>query len=202
MIREVPPSGEARVPPLVQALQRSRFQAQFTFSCDDATGEFLAVLSASIASGGRILEIGTGMGVGLAWITSGLGPRDDITVVTIDRDAERLAWAQELDWPEFVEFIAGDVMVELPNLGSFDLIFADAEGGKWYGLDLTIDALNVGGILLLDDFQSQHWNSPAQGAAHLEKRDEIRRHISGDSRLASTELSHASGLLLAVRRSK
>jgi predicted O-methyltransferase YrrM len=32
--------------------------------------------------------------------------------------------------------------------GRFDLIFADAQGGKWEGLDGTVAALRPGGLML------------------------------------------------------
>ena len=39
------------------------------------------------------------------------------------------------------------------ELGQFSLIFADAPGGKWEGLDRTIAALEPGGLLVVDDMR-------------------------------------------------
>lgn len=189
-----------QVPPLVAALRRSALEAGFPFSSEDSTGEMLAVLSASVRTGGRVLEIGTGMGVGLGWIVAGLEPREDVAVTTIEHDAERSAFVQQIEWPDWIEFVAGDVTVELPQRGTFDLIFADAEGGKWYGLDLTLSALNVGGTLLLDDLIPQEWKTEEERAAHLQKMTEIRERIYSDPRLIATEINHGTGLLLAARR--
>ena len=77
------------VPPLVSARQQAASEAGFLFSSEDGTGQLLAVLCAAMRPGGRILEIGTGMGVGLAWIVSGLDARTDVSVTTIEQDSER-----------------------------------------------------------------------------------------------------------------
>ena len=189
-----------QVPPLVTTLRQRADETEFLFSSDDRTGELLAVLSAAVRPEARILELGTGVGVGLGWIVAGLDGRDDVSVVTIEQDRHRSAMAQDADWPAWVQFVIGDAISELPTLGRFDLIFADAEGGKWYGLDLTLSALNAGGMLVLDDLVPQDWKSDPEKAAHHEKINEIRREIYNDPRMIATEMTHATGLLLAVRQ--
>ena len=189
-----------QVPSLVTTLRQRADEAGFPFSCEDITGELLAVLSAAVRPDGRILEIGTGIGVGLGWIVAGLDGRNDVSVVTIEQDPRRSAMAQGADWPAWVQFVNGDAIRELPGLGSFDLIFADSEGGKWYGLDLTLSALSPGGMLVLDDLVPQDWKSDPEKATHHEKIKEIRRQIHNDSRMIATEMTHATGLLLAVRQ--
>jgi predicted O-methyltransferase YrrM len=189
------------VPSLVTVQQQRAAEAGFVFSSEDGTGQLLAVLCAAVRPNGRILEIGTGMGVGLAWIASGLGSRTDVTVTTIEQDPERSGLAQASEWPPWIDFVVGDATTVLPGLASFDLIFADAEGGKWYGLELTLAALSPGGILLLDDLVPQDWKSEPDKAAHIRKIEEIRQQLNSDPRLITTEMSHASGLLLACRQS-
>ena len=55
---------EVPVPPLVAAaLARSR-QMGFPMSCDPVVGRLLAVLAAHLPEGARVLELGTGAGVG------------------------------------------------------------------------------------------------------------------------------------------
>ncbi|MHB1488542.1 MAG: O-methyltransferase [Acidimicrobiales bacterium] len=182
-------------------LRQRAVDVEFPFSSEDSTGQLLAVLSAAVRPGGRILEIGTGLGVGLGWIVAGLDARADVSVMTIESDPARSALVRDAGWPAWVEFVTGDVTVELPQLGSFDLIFADAEGGKWYGLDLTLSALNLGGMLILDDLVPQDWKTVTEQAAHLGKMDEVRQQIFSDPRLIATDMNHATGILLAVRRS-
>ena len=47
----------------------------------------------------------------------------------------------------------------LDSAGQFDLIFADAQGGKWDGLDRAIAALRPHGLLIVDDMN--HPRHPA-----------------------------------------
>ena len=188
------------LPSRVAALRQRAAESNFPFSCEDSTGELLAVLVASVRTGGRICELGTGLGVGLAWIVAGLEPRTDVEVITIENDPHRSALSQEAAWPAWVQFIGGEATLELPRMGRFDLIFADAEGGKWYGLDLTLSALNPGGMLVLDDLVPPAWKPDAEKETHRQKMEDIRRQIFADPDLVVTQLDYATGILLAVRR--
>jgi len=67
------------------ATQRAA-RAGFTMSCHPDTGRLLAVLAAAVPRGGRVLELGTGTGVGTAWLTHGLGSRTDVEVRTVEID--------------------------------------------------------------------------------------------------------------------
>lgn len=155
----------------------------------------LAVLAATTPLGGRILELGTGFGVGLAWIVSGLGSRTDVEVVSMERDTERVASLAEIDLPAHASIIEGDIGVLLPALGQFDLIFADAEAGKWTDLELTIAALAPQGLLLVDDMDLSRYDSE-QDRSTVEH---VRKALMTDSRLAAVELDVASGIILASR---
>ena len=85
------------MPPLVQdAVARAR-EAGFALSCDPAVGLLLATLAAHLPAGARVLELGTGTGVGTAWITTGLLPRTDVTVVTVEKDPATAALAARGD---------------------------------------------------------------------------------------------------------
>jgi hypothetical protein len=50
-------------PPLVAAAALRASEAGFTFSCEPEVGALLAVLAAHLPAGGRVLELGTGVGV-------------------------------------------------------------------------------------------------------------------------------------------
>ena len=119
--------------------------AGFTFSSEPAVGALLSCQAASVPTDGRILELGTGAGFGLAWLTYGLGDRRDVEVVTVDVDDGLQAQTRSAPWPPCVHFRLGDAVALLPTLGTFDLIFADAPGGKTTGLGQTIAALRPGG---------------------------------------------------------
>lgn len=81
--------------------------AGFRFSCEPAVGQLLAVLAAHLPAGARVLEFGTGAGVGTAWIASGLLPRADVTVITIEKDPQTAALAAHGAWPQFIDLPVG-----------------------------------------------------------------------------------------------
>lgn len=169
----------------------------FTMSSNPEVGRLLAVLAAAVPRGGRILEIGTGTGVGTAALLAGLGARTDATIDTLEIDAEAGARARDNDWPGHVRFHIGDAVELLPGLGAFDLIYADAQGGKWYGLDRTLAALAPGGVLLVDDMTPEEWWSAEQRVNQARVRDAL----TSSPLLTACELDTAGGLILCTRRS-
>ena len=183
------------LPPTVLAAENRAVERGFEHSCERGVGEMLAVLAATTPLGGRILELGTGFGVGLAWILTGLGSRTDVEVVSMERDAERIASLAEIDLPAHTSIVEGDIGALLPALGQFDLVFADAEAGKWTGLELTIAALAPQALLLVDDMDISRYVSE-QDRSTVE---EVRKALTTDSRLAAVELDIASGIILASR---
>ena len=82
------------------------------------------------------------------------------------------------------------------EFGRFDLVFADAAGGKLEGLDGTIDALAPGGVLVVDDMD------PALHADDglLEPLGAVREQILADPSLVAAELDFASGVIVATKR--
>jgi predicted O-methyltransferase YrrM len=86
-------SADAVLPPLVAAATARARQAGFLLSCEPEVGRLLAVLAAHLPQGARVLELGTGTGVGTAWIVSGLLPRTDVTVTSVEKDPATAALA-------------------------------------------------------------------------------------------------------------
>ena len=189
--------GEVGEPPLVEAAGARARRAGFPFSCDPAVGRLLAVLAAHLRGGARVLELGTGTGVGTAWIVSGLLPRTDVTVLTVEHDPQTAALAAGGDWPSFVELRHGDALEVLVQGGAFDLIFADAPAGKWHGLDRTIAALVPHGMLIVDDMTPlPDWTDSQRDA-----QERVRRTLLAAPELTSVELACGSGVILSVRGS-
>jgi predicted O-methyltransferase YrrM len=181
--------------PVRMATERAE-QAGFTMSCDPGTGRLLTVLAAAVPVKGRVLELGTGTGVGTAWITHGLQGRGDVEVVTVEIDAATAALAAQHPWPSWVKLLTGDAVDVTRRVGSFDLIFADAQGGKWEGLDTTVAALRPGAHLLVDDmtpggFADDH---------HARKISEVRARLLGHPDLTSVEIAWSTGLILSTRK--
>ena len=175
--------------PVRLAAERAE-RAGFTMSCAPGTGRLLAVLAAAVPANGRVLELGTGTGTGTAWITHGLQGRDDVEVITAEIDAATAALAAQHRWPSWVRLLTGDALEVIRSAGRFDLIFADAQGGKWKGLDTTIAALRPGAHLLVDDM------TPGEFADdhHARKTAEVRARLPGS---ILTSLNAATSVMIA-----
>lgn len=142
-------------------------------------GRFLAVLAAGCA-GGRIGELGTGVGIGTAWMAGAMP--GDCRLITAEIDPERARVARELfsDDPH-VEVITGDAVTSLAGRGPFDLLFAD--GGGHDDVDL-VGWLRIGGRVVKDDVTPRLALPP--GSPLL--LSDAKRDFFSDTRLISTEV--------------
>ncbi|MDQ3066148.1 MAG: class I SAM-dependent methyltransferase [Actinomycetota bacterium] len=135
------------LPPLVERALARSVLAGFTKSCSPETGRLLQVLAGQRGRA-RVAEIGTGCGVGSAWILSALDP--EVRFFTVELDAQRAADAAELlAGDENATVLAGDWRDVLAREAPFDLLFAD--GGKAKHHEEIAALLAPGGTLFLDD---------------------------------------------------
>ena len=179
------------VPPLVERALALAEELGFERSCTEDVGRLLHVLAASRGRE-RVAEIGTGTGVGAAWIVSALPPQTPF--FTAERDEARAARAAALfaDDPN-VHVLAGDWRELLPPQAPFDLVFFDAEKQARPQEDgeLVLGLLAPGGIAVLDDM------TPGRPGP-----DPIREFWLGRTDLLATELLTApeNSTIVAVRR--
>ena len=170
--------------------------AGFQLSCEVEVGKLLAALAAAVPRGGRVLEIGTGVGVGLAWLVHGLGARRDVEVITVELDDEVQRTALSAPWPPWVRFESGDGAEVVGRLGQFDLIFPDAPGGKIFKLRRTVAGLREGGVLVVDDMDlTRHDDEQLRSALAV-----VRHRLLGNAELVCAELGFSSGVIVAVKR--
>jgi predicted O-methyltransferase YrrM len=182
------------LPGSVRAAYERASSAGFQLACEVEVGRVLAALAAAVPGGGRVLEIGTG--VGLAWLVHGLGARRDVEVVTVELDDEVQRTALSAPWPPWVRFESGDGADAVGGLGQFDLIFPDAPGGKIFELRRTVAALRRGGVLVVDDMDlTRHEDEQLRSALAV-----VRHRLLGDAELVCAELSFSSGVIVAVKR--
>lgn len=177
------------------ALQRAE-HAGFRHSCGPEVGRLLMVLAGAVPLFGRVLEIGAGAGVGTAWLATGLERRLDVEAITVEVDAELAALGRSGTWPARVKLVEADILDVLANLGQFDLVFADAAGGKWHGLARTVQALRPGGILIVDDMQPREGSDESDGHPNRAVRNTLYDHRD----LITAEFDLGSGVILATRK--
>jgi predicted O-methyltransferase YrrM len=133
---------------------------------------------------GRIAELGTGAGIGTAWI-SGAMPAD-CTLVTTEIDPVRAAAAQDLLAADpRVAVLTGDALELVSDRGPFDLIFADCgvRDGETFGR--LVSLLRPGGRIVMDDVTPVR-ALPADSP--LRERDIKREIWAAEARLTSTEV--------------
>jgi len=111
------------IPPLVaQAIELAR-RRDFSGSCSLEVGRLLRVL-ASQHRRGTVAEIGTGCGVGAAWIIAGLASTAEF--VTVELEVARAgAVAQLFSGYSNVTILPGD-WTRLRDRAPFVMLFADA----------------------------------------------------------------------------
>jgi predicted O-methyltransferase YrrM len=135
------------LPPLVERALELSERARFTRSCSPEAGRLLQVLAGQRGRT-RVAEIGTGCGVGSAWILSALGP--EVPFVTVELDGRRAGDAAELLADDAnARVLHGDWREVLSAEGPFDLLFADGGRSKYH--EQLLGLLAPGGTLFLDD---------------------------------------------------
>ena len=175
------------MPPLVARAGEVALELGFERSCRDEDGALLHVLAARRGIE-RVAEIGTGAGVGTAWLASALRP--GVPLYTVELDPERAAAAKALFADDAdVHVLAGDWRYVLPEHAPFDLLFVDGHAKD--EPDAVLGLAAPGATLVMDDF-SADWEGP----------DPRRERWLGHPRMTTVELGTGSNsrVLVAVVR--
>lgn len=178
------------------ALMARTEEMKFNMASEQQTGALLEVLAAS-KPGGRLLELGTGTGIGTSWLLSGMD--ETATLVSVETD-------------EGIQSVARDVLGSDPRLSllledgaafiqrqpenAYDLIFADAMPGKFELLDETLKLVKPGGFYVIDDLLPQaNWPE-----GHGDKVDILIDRLNADARFYMVPIAFSSGVAVLVRR--
>ena len=161
----------------------------FKKSCSPEAGRLLHLLAAQRGRE-RVGEIGTGAGVGTAWLASALAPGVPLWSVEPDAELARAAarlFAGDAD----VHVLAGPWREGLPAQAPFDLLFYDG-GRKRFPEDegeAVVELLAPGGTVVLDDFRERRPDDP------------VKAFWLGHPRLAGIELalSEQEAAIVCVR---
>jgi predicted O-methyltransferase YrrM len=189
-----PVSAPPELPPLVSAALSLSGRRGFVSSTRNETGRLLATLAASKT--GLLGELGTGCGVGSAWLRSGAAEGSQIVTAESDPQLAK-AVAELFAADERIEVVSAD-WTALIERGPFSLLFVDAREAKLSARDIIADVVEPGGFVVLDDFTpSAVWPPMYQGRV-----DTLRQEWLMDKRFTTVEVMVAAdaAVLLATRR--
>ena len=186
-----------RLPKGMPEIVRATRELRFVFASDLRLGTLLRVLAAA-KPGGRLLELGTGTGVGTAWLLDGMDERARLTSVDRDEKVQLVARRALGDDPR-VSFVTGDAgaFLEQQPERSFDLVFADGGVGKLRGFDAALRVLRPGGLFIGDDLMPQL----LQDEGRARQVEAFEAMIRARDDIALCEIQWSSGLVVATRRS-
>lgn len=186
-------SAPPDLPPIVSSTLNLSRERGFITSTRHETGRLLAALAASRT--GTLAELGTGCGVGSAWLSSGAA--HGARIVSAELDPALAEDVQKIFTDvDNVEVIAGDWST-LEQYAPFSLLFVDVRE-VMEQVDVLADLLEPGGIAVLDDFvPSAHWPPIVNGQV-----DSVREQWLTDERFTAVEMliEPEASLLIATRR--
>ncbi|HEY9409605.1 MAG TPA: class I SAM-dependent methyltransferase [Jiangellaceae bacterium] len=167
----------------------------FAMSCEDRTGSLLATLAASKPAG-RILELGTGVGAGAAWLLHGMDRAAHLTTIDIDATVQAVA-AKHLGSDPRITIVEHDADEWLAAYTGrpFDLAYIDCRPGKFHRLPNLLDLLRPGALYVVDDLEPQ----PTWPGDHQPRVDAFLARLPDVHELLSTPIAWASGLVVAAR---
>jgi predicted O-methyltransferase YrrM len=189
-----------RPPAMVADIASAADAIGFTISSDALTGSLLRTLATSKPSG-MLLELGTGVGMGTAWLLDGMDAASKL--ITVDRNTETTAVAKRFfghDPRVTFQFADGAAFIQSSREQglSFDLIFADMFPGKFSLLDETLSLLKKGGLYVVDDLlPSSSW--PQEHQEHQSNVDHLIAALENRSDLRITKLNWSVGLVIAAK---
>ncbi len=182
-------------PELLQAILSETAALGFTMASEPKTGALLAALAAS-KPGGRLLELGTGTGIGTAWLLSGMDRDARLDTVDVDEQAAAIARRHLSSDPRLAfHLVDGAAFLSRSPKAHYDLIYADAWPGKFSHLDDALSLLTLGGIYFIDDLLPQ----PNWSDGHAPKVTALIETLESKTGFLTAKLTWASGLMLVVR---
>ena len=183
------------IPQPVLAIETATQAHAFSMASESRTGALLRALGAS-KPGGAFLELGTGTGIGTAWLLDGMDATARLVSIDVNPELSAIA-GRFLGDDERLTLVVADADAWLAEAerGPFDLIFADATPGKYQGFERGWAALGRGGFYVIDDMlPDPSW--PADHAAEVER---LLQHLDGRDDCRVARLAWSSGLIVAVR---
>ncbi|MFN8222692.1 MAG: class I SAM-dependent methyltransferase [Gaiellales bacterium] len=177
-----------RRPPLVERAIAAAEAVGFDGSCSDESGAVRHLLGAGRGVH-RVAEIGTGVGVGTAWLVSALAPGVVVHTVELDPTHATVA-AQLFAEDDDVNVHVGDWHDQLQPHAPFDLVFVDAIDVK-DSVDRVLGLTAPRATLVLDGFTADFPGPDSRRDAWFEHPRLVAATIT---------TKHPSQLVIAVVR--
>jgi predicted O-methyltransferase YrrM len=185
-------------PKAYEAILADTRKIGFQLWCWPPVGALLRVMAAS-KPGGRMLEIGTGTGVGTCWLLDGMDAAARLTTVDINPKVQSVARTHLGTDPRLTmltEDAVATIGRELPN--SFDLLFADGGAGKHTLLDEALELLRPGGIYICDDAKPH----PLWPPEHAIKIPLLMEALAAKPNFRRLYIDWSSGAVVMVKTSQ
>lgn len=184
-------------PLALPAIERDTAALGFDMPSVRETGALLRYL-ATLKPKSKILELGTGTGLGSCWLLDGMGKSS--CLVTVDNDENVLAVARRyLAIDPRVTVLNEDAVsyLEQSPQKEFDLIFADAWPGKFSHLDQALSLLAPKGCYVVDDLLPQsNWPD-----GHASRISPFIESLQARDNFVVEYREWASGILIAQKTS-
>jgi predicted O-methyltransferase YrrM len=183
------------IPKVLPQIQAKSAEIGFTMPSDLYIGTLLKTLISSKPDG-RFLELGTGIGLSLAWMAEGLTA--DASLITVDNDPELIAIAKGFFGQyDRLNIVCADGVDWIKSYQgpSFDLVFADAWPGKYSETEEILALIKPSGFYVVDDMTAQpnwpdgHEDNVAWLVDYLEAREDF----------VLTKMGWGTGMIVAVR---
>ncbi|WP_235299073.1 O-methyltransferase [Portibacter marinus] len=183
------------IPDLIPALEQHCDEMGFTMPSDRRIGALLRTLCLS-KPGGQFLELGTGIGLSLAWMVDGLTKGSNIT--SVDNDTELIEFVSNYfgNHPQVtLNCVDGCHWIIANKHRRFDLIFADTWPGKYEMIEETLSMLKTGGFYVIDDMNEQD-NWPEGHAENVHRLTDL---LSRSDDLQVTKMNWSTGIFVCVK---
>ncbi|MEU5592454.1 class I SAM-dependent methyltransferase [Streptomyces sp. NPDC020298] len=184
------------VPARVAKAQAIADRGQFKMSSEPRVGALLRSLVAT-KPGGRIIEVGGGVGVGAGWLLDGMDAEARLTSIEKHENFARVLKHVVADDPR-AEVVVADATEWLTAYDGpdFDFAFIDTTVTKFERRDTLFAHLADGALVIADDLLPQDsWD-----ASHPPRVELFRKEIMQEPNLVPTLVDWASGLVIAAHR--
>tara|TARA_R110002049_G_scaffold282923_1_gene462908 strand:+ start:597 stop:1346 length:750 start_codon:yes stop_codon:yes gene_type:complete len=183
------------IPSVYSKIQAKSKEIGFSMPSDLYIGSLLKTLISS-RTNANILELGTGIGLSLAWMVDGLGK--DGLLTTIDNNPELTDIAKDYfgtDPRLSILCEDGEKWIKGYSGPQFDLIFADSWPGKYSQIDEILSMVKVGGFYIIDDMNQQE-NWPI---GHAEKAESLVKYLEKRDDFNLTKMNWSTGVILMTK---